>query len=472
MVNSYTDTDIGRIISMYNRDYSTPDINRLKAIKLLNDSQFLVSEDSRIVNDSEFDRFYGMDDETFMEMAVMYEIDTEGKTKIDIIREMIKTPLFEVITMDNNDAIYHGTHYKLIGNVPYAPGYFSRDILQSLGHIMRDFKELIGSYRTFNKAAIDKKIDDLVCIPSIYNYKFKDDTNLLVLKYPHINTTFSKLFIPTVLAKYVRNTDNNTEIVVKFQEKVISATQTDPKYFHGKSLEEIIGEYRNNCMFTCFGGWTNTPGYFLLQSIDYNSYFHEIGILDISTRVSGLYIPRDQDEIVLFGDIGTKINYLSRSYVLPYSYIDRDPQDSAQFIENFIRSIGEYKVTANVDSLLNISRYSFEYNIVRDETDNDIEREWNFSWFLTDLTNFNPYLTQEESGYNYKIPITDIIARFEHRLTYRSSKISLDDIDTLRPYLIKFIGAILIKWNSDNFNGVDELCRSIAPSNREYIPHL
>lgn len=470
-IDKYEDIVISKIISQYQVPSSDPLNDRLNAMILLHNNGFLVPEDVKLIQDPEFSRLYKMEMPDIKETAIRYDIRAGDKSKIEVIREILQKPLFGVVTIKADDVIYHGTHYKLIGNIPYPPGYFSKDILQSLGHIMRDFKELTNAYRSFNKVALNKKINDLICIPSIYVYRFVKDTNLLVLTDPHISKTFAKLFVPEILAKYVEQKTNRNEIIAAFIEKMRASLQTNPKFFEGKPLSKIIELYRENCAASCFGGWTNTPGYFLLQSIDYNKYFTEIGLLDGITQVEGLYIPRDQDEIVLFGNINLIIEYMFRSYVLPYSYVNKELSDSAKFIDTFIRSLGEYKQKNTADALIDIARNSYEYNIVRGEDEEDPIYEWKFSWFLTDLKDFNPYLSQSQ-GYSYKIDINDLEGRYLNNLTIRSSKISVADIDTLSPHLVKFVAAILNKWRNNNFTDVDNLCSNVLPSSRVFIPHL
>ncbi|CAH6420009.1 Hypothetical protein HVR_LOCUS1059 [uncultured virus] len=465
------DDDVVKILTNNNVTSISPLDDRLNVIIITHNNGSLTPQDSLIVRDPDFQNIYRMEHEDLVEMAQLYDILTNKRTfaskitRIDIIRAILEVKLFEITIMGPHDIIYHGTHYKLIGDVPFAPGYFSRDVLQSLGHIMRDFKEFSDAYKNFNKPVLNKKIDAFTCFPSIYCYRFVQNTNLLILKHPHIHRTFSKLFIPEILVRYVEERSNKEEIAKQFIEKMVGALQMRQAFIQSKPLVKIIEIYLTRCLDSCFGGWTNTPGYFLLQSIDYNRYLTEIGIITPGTQIDGLYISQDQDEIVLFGTINSLIQYLFRSYMLPYKYISENLTVAAQFIENYIRNIGDYKRSRLGDNLVDIAQISQEYNMVND-------KEWNFSWFLTDVTNYDPYSTQEEAGYQYKIDINNVEQRFEHRLTTRSSKISIENISLLKPNLRMLIDTILNKWRSDNFEGVDQLCENVMPATRTFIPQF
>ncbi len=214
---------------------------------------------------------------------------------------------------------------------------------------------------------------------------------------------------------------------------------------------QIINQYRYKCEDECFGGWANTPGYYLLSSIDYNEYFRELEIIKQYDTIDGLYIENDQDEIVMFNlenIIKTQVNF-----ILPYQLRNFSNEVHVNFIERYIDNFKNNQI----DDLL---EQMYQFNIVYNEV------EWDFNYFHTPCFNYDPYISIETNcakDMQCKVRRGSIDDNYQWAMVqgkgcdFKSHKLSLSDMNNINDFkkYVKFI-------KTCNFNHLLELCNNIT----------
>jgi hypothetical protein len=343
---------------------------------------------------------------------------------------------FEIIELKKGTILYHGT-YNNIPDMPFTPVFFSTDILQSLGHIILKFQKINYLYNEYKsnitKNKTDKNIEEInknikginyrlntisSCYPVIYNYSFNRSIKLLKMNDVHTyDNTFKKLFNVKILMKYIYENEKAYEIINdhvtrmknigtdygNFEEsieKYNEKSEAEKK----EIIKKILEIYNNKCREGCFGGWTNTPGYYIINNIDFNAYFKEIKLINKDDVIDGIYVERDQDEIIIFN-----INDLSNkdiNYILPFSYEKNNKRknntDHIDYTGHiyYINKYIEYAKIFKTDYLKfpnSISKNSEKFiNLITklcyiDHTNSD-DKKWIFAWFITACEKYNPYL--------------------------------------------------------------------------------
>lgn len=389
-----------------------------------------------------------------------YSIETEDETI-----------LFKYITIKKNMTLYHGSHFK-INDSPFAPSYFSQDIMQSVGHILIDFRKIKIMIENSDHLAIKNKLDSISnCYPLLYEFTILSDLKLLKIQLPHrFEKSFDILFNLDILTKYIlllSSIDKN-EIMNIFLSKLKSINILKNKYesihdYNEETIQDIITAYKLRCEVECFGGWTNTPGYYLLSKINYNDYLKELGILKLYEKIDGLYIENDQDEIVMFNL--EKIKQKKINFILPYS-LHLGPIDvHEKFIERYIYNLKNRTV---LDNYNNILKQIFFFNIISRGV------EWNFDYFQTPCFKYNPYIPIEHTcakdiGCKYrKSTLTEDYSWTESELecVWKSHKISLHNMQNINyfKYYVKFIKRCSFQFyylleRCEDVIGIEEITR-------------
>lgn len=363
---------------------------------------------------------------------------------------------FDIYTINEIDELYHGTFNKLVGNLS-APSFFSKDMLQSLGHIVGDLH-----YYTKN---LNNKTS---CFPTIFNFKAKRKINLLKINKPYsYEDSFDLLFVPDILWKYLLKKSDHVDIFYNFLKKLqkiytriaIPATKL---LITTENMCELfnanVNGYKRGCKNGCFMGWANIPGYYLLSCIDYNKYFQEIGI--ITQDIDGIYVEQDQDEIILFDP--SLLELRDTYYIFPYTYKLKNIEDKKKFMEQYINFSTEYKQTKihNPYFLELLNKYTFI----------DDSEKWGFNWYKTECDHYDPLKEifddskpeTEKGCAEHKQCKKRYISRVMSydkncNVTFKSSKISilnLKNANLLRDYM-----NCIKTWNKSLFEDVAILCK-------------
>ena len=150
--------------------------------------------------------------------------------------------------------------------------------------------------------------------------------------------------------------------------------------------------YFGICEHSCFGGWGNTPGYYLLTSIDYKAYFKEILKDIVSEDIDGIYVDRDQDEIILFDNLGLTTTPQIQ-YILPYTFKDADSEEIKCFINKYINASNNFiSDQKNETYKIQLKELFIQFNEI------DSSNKWNFDWFQVFCKNFDPYQDMNQYG--------------------------------------------------------------------------
>jgi hypothetical protein len=369
---------------------------------------------------------------------------------------------FDIKTIDETDVLYHGSYNKLIGNL-LSPSFYSQDMLQSIGHILGKLH-----YET-------RSLDEISsCFPTIYNFKPKRKINLLKINKPHDNkNSFDLLYVPKIIWKYLLERENYVDIFYNFMVKLKKMypdiyMPKNKSYFTKDSMcalyDYYMNGYKSGCEISCFMGWANVPGYYLLSCINYNEYFKEIGICAQETNtIDGIYVEQDQDEIILFDS--SLLELRDTYYVFPYIYKLSSIEDKKKFMEKYIEFSAEYRKTKIRDDLF--LKLIAEYPFI-----NETEK-WGFNWFKTECDNFDPL----EEIFDDSKPETQKgcaeykqckkrfhtnVTTFDENcnVTFKSSKISIQNLknaDLLRDYM-----ECIKSWNSALFEDPALRCQDLS----------
>ena len=368
---------------------------------------------------------------------------------------------FKIHTLTPSDILYHGTHFKLTGKF-FTPAYFSTDILQSFGHILTEYSKIL---KTDDRITQLIKIDKISkCYPSLYVYKVNNYVKLLKMLNPNnFAISFGLLFNKDILSKYIFENASKDKIMITFINKLVAIGKT-PVHYNGtiENIKENIQIYLNTCELTCFGGWANTPGYYLLNMIDYNSYLSEVKIINPRTKIDGLYIEKDQDEIVLFDS--SKLIEQNHHLILPYNTKDLPKIDKLKFITNYINNMKSYKTDDT--SYNNLIHMFKQFSHIDDTT------EWGFDWFITPCEKYNPYEKIEETcakelkckertpqELGYPPSFSKDCLNPESRISSKLSIENMDNIDKLKDYIEYIKTKCSIKLFGLDIN---KLCRDVV----------
>jgi hypothetical protein len=141
-------------------------------------------------------------------------------------------------------------------------------------------------------------------------------------------------------------------------------------------------------------GWSNTPGYYLLSQIDYNSYFQEIlPKIMYNIVIDGIYVERDQNEIILFNTDKLNKEY-TVNYILPFKFYDMTQKEEAnierarEFILDYDRKCNAFRTDIEIEENQTqlIDKYK-EFSYISE----DKSKQWQFDWFFTFCENYDPY---------------------------------------------------------------------------------
>jgi len=354
-------------------------------------------------------------------------LDIDNINNIDdlIIEEDIitETKTFNIDTLNTEIILYHGSFNKINDFNINTPCFFSKDILQSLGHILIH-SQVASLFKQSGRVYKNKKILDYY--PLIYKYKIKDDSKVLILDKTW-DDDFKYIFRPNILYKYLITNENIIEIINTFCNnenisKQFKAYNDLIKYYSSienldldpeleiskikiikdiiikKIIYNILKIYSELCTSNCFRSFINIPGYYLLTCISYNDYFNEIGVKDSCDEIIGLYIPNDQDEIILFNNEILQINDII--YIIPFSLLNNytdNYDDIKMYISKYIELANNLIIT-DIDNETYIEKFElFENHIIKlggkifinDGELLNLANSWYFDYFATYCTNFN-----------------------------------------------------------------------------------
>ena len=372
--------------------------------------------------------------------------------------------------MVKNTIIYHGTYFKLSENV-WAPAYYSTDILQSLGHILTKF-DTLNTLNTKDEKSknddINKRLDSISnCFPLLYSYNVSKTVNLLKLINPsNFSDTFNKLFNKQELSAAIsgKGTPEKFNIIQTFSNKLSGIGIKTPSHVSlttdfDSSFSILFDIYIKQCDYSCFGGWANTPGYTLLSLIDYNKYFIDIGLMPNKTVVHGIYVERDQDEIILFKN-NDCVEHNDISFVLPYEFTDKPIADARTYIDTYIKYATERK-NQNDKNRQNFIDHVIKYAYISSD------KKWDIDWFMVACDNYDPYTKiidncAKDLSCKLRRPLNpdrqastvlspDVVDEYFEHCTdpMKSSKLSLLDMDNIGA-LRNYIDIIKTNWVEKN----------------------
>jgi hypothetical protein len=288
-----------------------------------------------------------------------------------------------------NTLFYHGSYNKINGKL-FTPSYYSIDPLQSLGHLLSTSTKLI-----YSKEPSRNDLDKIsTCYPIIYTFTNKENLCLLHLLNVHkYDNTFGKILNKDIYKEYLNKNPDKILILQNFTDKLLSLKIIKEKPIineinFDELYDKFFYKYLQDCEVKCFTGWSNTPGYYLLSNIDYNKYLREI-IPNImkDIEIDGIYVERDQDEIILFNN--SKINdEVGINYILPYYfYENKDIEKAKQYILDYDKKSKRY--LDNKDDKQTQQELINKYKQFSYINESGISI-WNFDWFFTFCEKFNP----------------------------------------------------------------------------------
>jgi len=395
----------------------------------------------------------------------------EGCVGADETCHLCTEEAFEIYNLVQGTIIYHGTFFKLLDCQVWTPAFYSTDILQSLGHILTKFDVLNTKNDQGETKAVDKRLNDISnCFPLLYSYKVFQNVKLLKLINPsNFLDTFNILFNKEKLAAAIAATKMALEIIHIFHDKLSGILPILPEkdYLTTESFGQLFDLYIENCKDTCFGGWGNTPGYTLLTLIDYNKYLVDIGLIEGGTSVHGIYVERDQDEIILLKNDDCLVTN-NVSFVLPYEFVNKPRIDAQAYIDTYIKYATELKntektVVENYNNRAEFINHVIPYAYI------DNNKKWDIDWFFTQCVNYNPYKEIRENcarnlpckfrkpGDFDRLITSKYIWENEYETNcsdenvWKSSKISLVDMDNME-YFVQYIKIIENIWTEQNLH--------------------
>ena len=383
---------------------------------------------------------------------------------------------FETVSKEPGTILYHATFNKVIGKL-YSPSYYSTDIMQSLGHL------LSTSSKFDNKGGF--VVNDLIkissCYPFIYKFSNSDQINLLKMNVGawSFDNTFGILLNKAIYKEYLDRQSNRIEIINNFKIKLmgigekLTHCRIDDATFE-ENYNKLFDKYIEKCKLSCWGGWANTPGYYLLSSIDYNSYLKQIlpDIIPREMTLDGIYVDRDQDEIILLNM--DKINpEPSIQYIIPYFLINKPIEDIRDFVNNYLRVTDEFlKNPTDVTKQTRLFELFKRFNYINEAG----THKWNFTWFTSFCKNYNPYnsrktIERAECGVAPELPDLCLkrypidhseIGQVEDYEQYMcdherySSKLSILEIEEYNEMLLEYIEDLKSDKVSDRSLGLFE----------------
>ncbi len=387
---------------------------------------------------------------------------------------------FTIETLDSGINLYHGSFNKVYGNLN-APAYYSRDPLQSLGHLLSTSTKIDNAISEIS----DKDINKIsTCYPLIYVYTLNTKIKLLRMKVGSnlFNESFGILLNKSVIKKYLDLLENKNGVLNNFKtklsligSKITSDYETTYPDFDSK-FNYLFDLYLSKCQEECFGGWANTPGYYILSSINYNSYLKEIMEEVIGTnQLDGIYVENDQDEIILFNnDKFEPVNKIQ--YVLPYSYKEKPDEEIKCFIRKYDDACGLYMSKDSIENRQIGKRNLIELFKLFNQING--EQKWNFDWFKVFCKNYNPYeninkdtceLINEDDKEKCakRFPLNPEALRIDYDMDqfecyeYQvlNSKLSILNIDDHSRLLRDWIDMVLSdKFSESNLNISSQIC--------------
>jgi hypothetical protein len=305
----------------------------------------------------------------------------------------------EIKEFNAGTLLYHGTFNQISGKIN-SPGYYSTDPLQSLGHLLSTSTKLCSKdYKPDSEQLIKdlKKIS--TCYPQVYSYTLTTQIKLLHLlvgaSVSNYNTTFGIIFNKDIIKAYLDDIpEKKINILKNFKNKLnsigikVSTEEINLDNFNTE-YDVLFDEYVRSCEQQCFRGWSNTPGYYILSNIDYNKYLKEVTGIEVD--FDGIFVERDQDEIILFNNSKLDEKY-NKNYILPYYFYnpDRSLDDAKEFImdydekcEAFLADTKHKNVLAQLNLLEKFKKFSY--------INSEGTKLWKFDWFSTFCEKFNPY---------------------------------------------------------------------------------
>jgi hypothetical protein len=363
-------------------------------------------------------------------------------------------PIFSIYTINETDELYHGSYNNITEKLK-TPSFLSKDMLQSLGHI-------ISSLPSTSETNLNKITS---YFPIIYNYKPQKTLKLLKINKPY-NTleTFDKIYNVDILWEFLIKEPNYINILSNFIDKITDLYPIYQKKFseyNKRVYDYYIKKYKKLCNSSCFMGWVDTIGYYLLSNIDYNNYFKSIGIC--YENVEGFYIEQDQDSIILLNT--DNIEIIDKYFVLPYFYKNKSYQEQKNFINKYLCFSKQYKINKRgdiYDLVILIDEYAYI-----DET----KKMWEIDWHRTFCDYYNPlkdvYDKTKPVGsrgcaenlhnlckkrFSNKIKIPDLEKKIykEKCGNFKSQKISIDNLDYI-PELVDYM-KVIKSWNKNYFD--------------------
>jgi hypothetical protein len=399
---------------------------------------------------------------------------------------------FSIVSFESGTIFYHGSFNKITGTL-YSPAYYSTDPLQSIGHL------LSTSTKIDNTSTSNTDLNKIsTCYPIIYKYTVKSQIKLLkmIVGSKSYSRSFEILLNRVILKKYLDLLTNKDTILNNFKNKLyligsfIYNSDVTEEIYERKSFEEkwdyLFNIYNKKCENECFGGWANTPGYYIISSIDYNAYLREImpDIMNDNT-VDGIYVENDQNEIILFNNNKFNSEY-SKQYILPFSFKDKNKEEITSFITNYISACDLYlSDKTNQENKDNLSSIFKQFNHIDDV------HKWNFDWFKVFCKDFDPYTNinpetctqvnqKDKLKCTKRFPINsdnlnliydpdEVECSDDYELL--SSKLSIINIDEHSKLLREWIDMILSpKFSDNNLNMLSSICLDrTAQINRDLL---
>lgn len=286
-------------------------------------------------------------------------------------------PNFNVYELPSTN-LYHGTFNTIITDL-ITPYFLSMDPLQSVGHLLIEFKSLFReqSKQRPNASTITNKLELMrSCFPTLYVYNSPAPLRLLQINNPsNSGNSFDILFNKPLLLQHVQSLPNADEIMNLFINKIdaLGVFKIPPNSDINIKFKQYLDKWSGYCEASCFAGWANTPGYLLLSKINYNKYFKELKLIE--GDVTGIYVHNDQDEIIMF----EPLNKVNKIPVFPYDVLNASSDAQLEFIV-------KYK-TLPLPEFMNHCVKPYIYFMGVD----NIRNTWDFGFFKTKCVTYNPY---------------------------------------------------------------------------------
>ncbi len=319
---------------------------------------------------------------------------------------------FEVVNLPRGFEFYHGSFYDITGDLR-VPYFTSQDQLQSVAHLLVEMKAIFNLCRrnpdivisSASGATADERdiINRLTtiskCFPILYKLKPTSQFSVLKMKIPSDKSrSFDLLVKKDILLKYlmdIRVDSKRIEVLSVFQRKLngLGWLSTDLKATITLDNFETIysglfDKWNYNCDQSCFAGWANTPIYYLLSQIDYNSYFKEIELIDEGDRVSGLFIERDQQEIAIFSDTGFRPDRIVYP-IFPYDLLKKNVARDYNTFFNSYRSFAGEILNGKFDNFRRFVNECVEpYTYFTNDAGEKIP--WEIDFYRTKCDTYNP----------------------------------------------------------------------------------